>query len=57
MENGLKWMRRKATGIVLSGTATIQVLQILVLPTWLDWVTNAVILGGIALVAKMHSDN
>lgn len=52
----LGWLRDKIVGLALSGVLTIQALQILILPTWLDIVTNAVILGLVWLVARLHRD-
>lgn len=47
------WLRKKLVAGLLGATATIQVLQILILPTWLDWVTNGVILLLIAGTSRI----
>jgi hypothetical protein len=52
----IHWLKRKVTAVTLSGVATIQVLQITILPTWLDIVTNLVILGGVGLVGYINKD-
>ena len=49
----MDWLRNKIVAAALSSAAVIQTLQIFILPTWLDIVTNLIILGLIYVVGKM----
>lgn len=49
----MTFLKVKIAAAALSAAAVIQVLQIMILPTWLDIVTNGLILGLIWIVGKV----
>ncbi len=53
MQKVLDWLREKILGVALTAVASIQILQMTLLPSWLDFLTNLVILSLVTLVGKL----
>lgn len=53
MEKITEFFRKKVLEVAVTAVASIQILQMTLLPSWLDFVTNLVILSLVVLVGKL----
>lgn len=49
----MEFLRKKVLEVAVTAVASIQILQMTLLPSWLDFLTNLVILSLVVLVGKL----